>query len=114
MPVLPPVVLPSRGGAALSPTGSALHRDSLEAPRIDGRPGPFGAGPWPERPVSAANKSGNDHRAPRLPADQSALALRTTSRTLVAISGSLRSRLDASEASARVLRSSSEIGGPAT
>ncbi|MXZ97939.1 MAG: hypothetical protein F4110_01320 [Acidimicrobiaceae bacterium] len=30
----------------------------LEAPRIDGRPGPYGAGPWPERPVSEANKSG--------------------------------------------------------
>ncbi|MXZ99662.1 MAG: DEAD/DEAH box helicase [Acidimicrobiaceae bacterium] len=46
----------------------------VEAPRIGGRPGPYGAGPWPERPVSEANKSGNDHPATRLAADQSALA----------------------------------------
>ncbi|MXZ98343.1 MAG: hypothetical protein F4076_09145 [Acidimicrobiaceae bacterium] len=46
-----------------------------EAPRIGGRPGPYGAGPWPERPVSEANKSGYDHPATRLAADQSALAL---------------------------------------
>ncbi|MYE77045.1 MAG: hypothetical protein F4X28_07855 [Acidimicrobiaceae bacterium] len=35
-----------------------LDGDFYEAPRIDGRPGPYGAGPWPERPVSEANKSG--------------------------------------------------------
>ena len=48
----------------------------LEAPRIGGRSGPYGSGPWPERPVSEANKSGYDHPATRLAADQSALALR--------------------------------------
>ena len=40
-----------------------------------GQDGPSGARPWPERPVSAANKSGKDHAAPRRTADQSALAL---------------------------------------
>ena len=40
-----------------------------------GQHGPYGARPWPERPVSAANKSGKDHAAPRQAADQSALAL---------------------------------------
>ncbi|MYE76933.1 MAG: hypothetical protein F4232_11105 [Acidimicrobiaceae bacterium] len=52
-----------------------MHLEYREAPRIGGRPGPCGAGPWPERPVSEANRSGNDHPAPRLAADQSALAL---------------------------------------
>ena len=38
------------------------------------RHGSYGARPWPKRPVSEANKSGNDHAAPRQTADQSALA----------------------------------------
>ena len=58
-----------------------------EAPRIGGRPGPYGSGPWPERPVSEANRSGYDHPATRLAADQSALALRSRHRTLHGTAG---------------------------